>query len=532
MKRYDLVVIGAGPSGLSAAIEAASHGLNTIVFDENARPGGQLFKQIHKFFGSKEHKAKIRGIDIGAKLVAEAEEVGAKVVQNATVMGIFPHKDISVMVDGEVYTCKADNIIVATGASENTLAFPGWTLPGVMGAGSAQTQMNLYGVMPGQRILMMGSGNVGLVVGMQLKQAGCELVAVVEAAPRIGGYGVHAAKLARTGVPFYLKHTILRAEGEDHVRKAVIAEVGDDWKPIPGTEKEFDVDTICLAVGLSPMYQLAMTAGCKLVDEPINGGVHPEVDEYGATSVPGVFCDGDLICIEEASSAMVKGRIAGAAAARRAGYLTEEEHAAIHKKYKDSLNQLRQGMFSGKNKGNPNIKTTAEGIPLSDSLLTHGYLKEEEVRNFPGYSHQAGGFHPVVECTQNIPCNPCQDVCPKHCITVGDQITALPTVHPEIECINCGMCVSSCPGQAIFLINEDFEPGYSAIALAYEFLPRPEKGDKGTALDRSGQPVCDAEVVDVRAAKVFDRTVVLTMKVPAEMVNKARFFVPKEAKAE
>lgn len=259
MKRYDLVVIGAGPSGLSAAIEAASHGLNTIVFDENARPGGQLFKQIHKFFGSKEHKAKIRGIDIGAKLVAEAEEVGAKVVQNATVMGIFPHKDISVMIDGEVYTCKADNIIVATGASENTLAFPGWTLPGVMGAGSAQTQMNLYGVMPGQRILMMGSGNVGLVVGMQLKQAGCELVAVVEAAPRIGGYGVHAAKLARTGVPFYLKHTILRAEGEDHVRKAVIAEVGDDWKPIPGTEKEFDVDTICLAVGLSPMYQLAMT---------------------------------------------------------------------------------------------------------------------------------------------------------------------------------------------------------------------------------------------------------------------------------
>ena len=299
MKRYDLVVIGAGPSGLSAAIEAASHGLNTIVFDENARPGGQLFKQIHKFFGSKEHKAKIRGIDIGAKLVAEAEEVGAKVVQNATVMGIFPHKDISVMVDGEVYTCKADNIIVATGASENTLAFPGWTLPGVMGAGSAQTQMNLYGVMPGQRILMMGSGNVGLVVGMQLKQAGCELVAVVEAAPRIGGYGVHAAKLARTGVPFYLKHTILRAEGEDHVRKAVIAEVGDDWKPIPGTEKEFDVDTICLAVGLSPMYQLAMTAGCKLVDEPINGGVHPEVDEYGATSVPGVFCTGDLICIEK-----------------------------------------------------------------------------------------------------------------------------------------------------------------------------------------------------------------------------------------
>lgn len=153
MKRYDLVVIGAGPAGLSAAIEAASKGLDTIVFDENARPGGQLFKQIHKFFGSKEHKARIRGVDIGAQLVKQAEEVGAKVVLDAAVMGIFPHKDISIMKGDEVYTCKADNIIIATGASENTLAFPGWTLPGVMGAGSAQTQMNLHGVMPGKRVL-------------------------------------------------------------------------------------------------------------------------------------------------------------------------------------------------------------------------------------------------------------------------------------------------------------------------------------------------------------------------------------------
>lgn len=102
MKRYDLVVIGAGPAGLSAAIEAASKGLDTIVFDENARPGGQLFKQIHKFFGSKEHKARIRGVDIGAQLVKQAEEVGAKVVLDAAVMGIFPHKDISIMKGDEV----------------------------------------------------------------------------------------------------------------------------------------------------------------------------------------------------------------------------------------------------------------------------------------------------------------------------------------------------------------------------------------------------------------------------------------------
>ena len=525
MKRYDLVVIGAGPAGLSAAIEAASHGLDTIVCDENARPGGQLFKQIHKFFGSKEHKARIRGIDIGAQLVKQAEEVGAKVVLDAVVMGIFPHKDICVMKGDEVYTCKADNIIIATGASENTLAFPGWTLPGVMGAGSAQTQMNLHGVMPGKRVLMMGSGNVGLVVGLQLLQAGCELVAVVDAAPRIGGYGVHASKLSRIGVPFYLGHTILRAEGDEHVQKAVIAQVDKTWKPIPGTEKEFDVDTICIAVGLSPMYQLAMTAGCRLSDEPKKGGVHPVVDEFGATSIPGIFAAGDVTGIEEASSAMIAGRIVGAAAAYRAGYISNEEHDKLHASYQASLCQLRQGMFAGPNKGNPKITETDEGIPLSSNLLTKGYLEENEVTSFPGYGTNAKGFHPVVECTQNIPCNPCQDVCPKRCITVGDKITNLPVVHPEIDCSNCGLCVSACPGQAIFLVNETLEPGYGAVSLPYEFRPLPEKGDKGVALDRSGHPVCEAEVLSVKSIASYDRTPILTMKVPSNMTGKARFFV-------
>ena len=528
MKRYDLVVIGAGPAGLSAAIEAASHGLSTVVFDENARPGGQLFKQIHKFFGSKEHKAEIRGIDIGTQLVEEAKAAGAEVVLNATVMGIFPHKDISIMIDGEVFTCKADNIIIATGAAENTLPFPGWTLPGVMGAGSAQTQMNLYGILPGKRVLMMGSGNVGLVVGLQLKQAGCELVALVDAAPRIGGYGVHAAKIARTGVPFYTRHTILRAEGDGHVERAVIAEVDDKWQPIPGTEKEFEVDTICLAVGLSPMYQLAMTAGCELVDDRLGGGVHPVIDEYGETTVPGIFCAGDVKGIEEASSAMVEGRIAGAAVAKRAGYITEIEESEINAKCEHSLGQLRQGMFAGANKGNTKITATDENIPLSESLLTKGYLTEEDVKRFPGYVRKEEGFHPVVECTQNIPCNPCQTVCPRGCIAVGENITNLPVVDGEKDCSNCGLCVSQCPGQAVFLVNENYDDECSAISLPYEFLPLPKKGDKGKALDRSGKPVCDAEVVEVRTSKAYDRTAVLTMKVPKSMVDTARFFVAKE----
>ena len=194
MERYNLIVVGAGPAGLSAAIEAARHGMSVRVFDENARPGGQLFKQIHKFFGSKEHKAKIRGFNIGEELLKEASDAGVQVKLDATVIGIFENKEVTVSHDGAVHHYKADSVIIATGAAENMVPFEGWTLPGVIGAGAAQTLMNLHGIKPGKKILMLGSGNVGLVVSFQLLQAGCEVVALVDAAPRIGGYGVHAAK--------------------------------------------------------------------------------------------------------------------------------------------------------------------------------------------------------------------------------------------------------------------------------------------------------------------------------------------------
>ena len=141
MKRYDLVIVGAGPAGLSAAIEAAKRGLQVIVFDENEKPGGQLFKQIHKFFGSKEHKAKVRGFVIGQQLLAEADEAGVEVVLNATVVGLYMDKEIVVRIDDQVHHYKGDAVIVATGAAENMVTFDGWTLPGVIGAGAAQTMM-------------------------------------------------------------------------------------------------------------------------------------------------------------------------------------------------------------------------------------------------------------------------------------------------------------------------------------------------------------------------------------------------------
>lgn len=526
MKRYDLIVIGAGPAGLSAAIEAAKRGLNTIVFDENKKPGGQLFKQIHKFFGSKEHKAKIRGYKIGQELLAEAEKTGVEVVLDAVVIGLFLDKEITVKVGDEVIHVKADSVIIATGASENMIMFDGWTLPGVIGAGAAQTMMNLHGVQPGQKVLMLGSGNVGLVVSFQLKQAGCDVVALVDAAPRVGGYGVHASKVARLGVPFYLSHTIVKAEGEEKVTGVTIAQVDEKFQFIPGTEKHFDVDTICLAVGLSPMSNLARMAGCQMEENPRKGGSVPICNEYGETSVPGIFVAGDVSGIEEASSAMIEGRIAGIAASKHLGYIDTAEQEEKTKELEDALDSLRKGMFAPENRGKQ-LETTEEGIPISTNLLKHGFVGDDEIGRFPGVTSTVG-IHPVMECTQNIPCNPCQDACAKGCIKIGEKITSLPSVNPDATCIGCGMCVASCSGQAIFLVDETYEEGFASITIPYEFFPLPKEGDTGMALSRSGKPVCEAEVVGVKEVKAFDHTNLVTIKVPVEMSMTARFYASKE----
>lgn len=522
MKRYDLIIVGAGPAGLSAAIEAAKRGIKTVVFDENSRPGGQLFKQIHKFFGSREHRARIRGYVIGGQLLEEARQSGVEVILDATVIGLYQDREIVVKLGEEIKHFKGNAVIVATGASENMINFPGWTLPGVIGAGAAQTMLNLHGVLPGKRVLMLGSGNVGLVVSFQLMQCGCEVAAIVDAAPRVGGYGVHASKVARTGVPFYLSHTIVKAEGDECVSGVTIAEVDEHFSFIPGTEKHFDVDTICLAVGLSPMSQLLKMAGCRMSDDPKKGGQVPACDVYGRTSLPGIYAAGDVSAIEEASSAMIEGRMAGVCASGYLGYIDEEAVKKELKELDDALNGLRQGMFAPENRGKA-IEKTEEGIDISANLLKNGYVAEDEIERYPGVTHRTG-IHPVIECTQNIPCNPCQDACRQGCISIGEKITSLPIVMKDSKCTGCGMCVAGCSGQAIFLVDEDCGDGSATVTLPYEFLPLPKEGDKGIGLGRDGKKVCDAQVVSVRSLDVYDKTNLLTMRVPKEYAMKARFF--------
>ena len=292
--------------------------------------------------------------------------------------------------------------------------------------------------------------------------------------------------------------------------------------PIAGTEKHFEVDTVCMAVGLSPMSQLLKMAGCEMEDNPKRGGQVPIVNEYGETSVSGIYAAGDVSGIEEASSAMIEGKMAGVCVAEYLGYIEKEERDTELKIFEKDLDSLRQGMFAPKNRGKK-IEKTDEGIDISTNLLEKGYVADDEIERFPGVTHKAG-VHPVIECTQNIPCNPCQDACPKKCISTGDNITYLPVVKEDAECINCGMCVASCSGQAIFLVDEDCGDGTATVTLPYEFLPLPQEGDKGYGLSRKGEKVCEATVVSVKSLKAFDHTNLLTMRVPKEYAMKARFF--------
>ena len=348
----ELAVVGGGPAALAAGIQAARAGVDVTLFDENQKPGGQLFKQIHKFFGSKEHRAGIRGYDIAQLLLDDCRSLGVKTMLNTVVWGIENNK-IAIQCDNTSTILDTEKIIVATGASENPLCFPGWTLPGIMGAGAAQTMMNIHRVLPGVKVLMIGSGNVGLIVSYQFLLAGAKVVAVVESLPTIGGYMVHAAKIKRAGVPILTSHTVLEVKGDDQVREAIIVRVDDNFFPVKGTEQTVEVDLVCFATGLRPLAELCWMAECKFMYLRELGGHVPVHDKNMKTTVDSIYVAGDVSGVEEASCAMEEGRLAGVAIAQELGYLKNDEAEEQKSIIRKRLDALRLGPFGA-------IRTTAK----------------------------------------------------------------------------------------------------------------------------------------------------------------------------
>ena len=320
MRTADLVVVGSGPAGLTAAIEAGKRGAETLLIEESKSAGGQLYKQIHKFFGSKDHLAGTRGFEIAEILTAEARNLTAGILLDTAVYGWFEHGTLGIVTgkgNGDLVNARA--VVLACGALERAVAFPGWTLPGVMGTGAVQTMINVHRVRPGRRFLIVGSGNVGLIVAYQLLQARAEVVAILEKLPRVGGWEVHASKVRRLGVPILTSCTVVEAIGNEEVEGVVIAAIDERGECIADSERTLQVDTVCIAAGLKPRVELPLLLGCATADAPTLGGRIPLRNENMETTVPGVFVAGDVAGVGEASIAMDQGRLAGISAVDQLG---------------------------------------------------------------------------------------------------------------------------------------------------------------------------------------------------------------------
>lgn len=304
MRQVDCLIVGAGPAGLCAATEVAKSGASVILVDENDRPGGQLFKQIHKFFGSQDHYAGIRGFKIAEELYSQAKDLGVEISFNTLCWGIDEEKVVALKQDQETQYIKAKTVLIATGASEKAISFDGSNIPGVLTAGAVQTMINVQHVKPGSKAIMVGSGNVGLIVAYQMMQAGIEIVGLVEVVDHVTGYDVHKNKLLRAGVPMYLGHTVVKAIG-DTVQGAVIRDVKGDRGMF-----EIECDLICLAVGLKPRIDLLEVLNIDIKEERLFGGNVPYHNESMEVR-NGIFVAGDASGVEEASSALEEGRLAG-----------------------------------------------------------------------------------------------------------------------------------------------------------------------------------------------------------------------------
>jgi len=349
MTNYDLVIIGGGPAGLSAAKIAAEAGVKSIIIERDYHLGGQLVKQTHMFFGSEKQYAKTRGIDIAKILVNNVMDYpdSIEVMTNTTVVGLYDDMVLTLLQNESYSKIKAKSIIIATGASEKFLAFENNDLPGIYGAGAVQTLMNVHGVLPGENVVMVGSGNIGLIVSYQLMQAGVNVKAVLEASPTIGGYKVHASKLKRLGVDILTSTSIKKAIGKDKLEKIIISKLDNDWNYIEKTETEIETDVLCISVGLSPQSRLLGMIEAKMKYVPTLGGLVAVINKHHETSIKNIFVAGDVCGVEEASSAIVEGCFTGLIVSERLGH-KHQNHDKLYNDFKSQLQNLRSGPFGKK----------------------------------------------------------------------------------------------------------------------------------------------------------------------------------------
>lgn len=331
----DALIVGAGPAGMSTAVQLAESGVSVVVVDERPESGGQFFKQIASSYSFAHNNPLDSQYRDGAVLIERMMRTDVRLISDATVWGVFQQRagstEICVAAGTKSHIVCARQLVLATGAFESVPAFPGWTLPGVMTTGAAQGLLRAYRVAAGQRVLVSGNGPLNLHLACELINGGVDVVAVAESAARpfsrsrlaaigalssspnlvLRGIG-YLRVLRKHGVPLHYGHHILRADGEGRVRSASIAKIGRDAKLLMNTAKQYEVDAVCVGYALHPSNELARSLGCN--HELVTPGVlAPVRDDNGQTNIAGVFVIGDGGVLGGAHVAMAEGRLAARA---------------------------------------------------------------------------------------------------------------------------------------------------------------------------------------------------------------------------
>ncbi|MET0237230.1 MAG: NAD(P)/FAD-dependent oxidoreductase [Kibdelosporangium sp.] len=360
MTAADLLVVGGGPAGITAAATAARAGLTVLLADERPSLGGQIFKQPGPGFTVTDPAAMDRQFRFGRSVIDSLAGTGAEVLLRTSVVAL-EGKQVVLVTDGRpARTITVRRLVLAPGAHDRPVAFPGWTLPGVITAGGLQTLAKTQRVLPGNRMLFAGSGPVALAFPAQLAKYGATIVAALEAGPapgpgdftRLAGAAwgnvdllrdaaQYRATLLRHRVPLRYGRIVVRAEGDGRVERVVHARVDENWRVLAGTEEIADVDVLGLGYGFVPSLELMRLAGCEFDYHENLGGHIVRRDGWQRTTVDGVYAAGDGAGVEGSYVAIDEGRIAGLAAAMDAGAITARGAEALAKRARHRLSRRR-----------------------------------------------------------------------------------------------------------------------------------------------------------------------------------------------